>query len=164
MSGRPIAMLAGVAALAILIAGCGGGDDTTGEASSGGAELTRAEYIKQADAACSKQNEQLSAAFNEFAESHKIANAQLSKAQGVEFSEEVFLPYVEGRIEILEGLNPPAADAKQVEAIVAATEKGLVKAKKELKSQSSRASEFEDPFAAAESLSRAYGLEVCGET
>lgn len=166
MSGRPTAILVGVAALAILIGGCGGGDDTTAGDSSAAntAELTKAELIKQADTACAKQNEELSADFVEFAESNTIQNGELSRSQSEEFSEDVFFPYVEGRIEILNGYELSAADEKQVDAIVSATEDGLATAKKDLKTQSTNAGDFDDPLAKAEAMSRKFGFQVCGET
>ena len=158
-------MLASVAALAVSIGACGGGGDqaeTSGRAGSPAPELTKAQFIKQADAACEQQNEELSAAFAEFAESHVIKGGELSKTQREEFSGKVFFPYVEKRIQILRQENPPEADVEQVEAIVAATKAGLARARRNL--SQSLTPQTHDPLAGAESMSRKFGLEICGET
>jgi hypothetical protein len=164
VSRQILTTLAGAAALAIFIVGCGGGDGD-GTTDSGttavGVELTKAQYIKRADATCSKQNEKLTVAFGKYSLSHPIKKGTLTKAQSREFSEKFFFPYVEKRIEILQELNGPDPDVKQVETIVVATEDGLAQAKKDLDSPDGQSP---DPLAKAESLSRAYGLKICGET
>lgn len=154
------AMLAGVAALAILIGGCGGGDDTATGGTTAEVELTKAQLIKRADASCSKQNETLSQHFGEFSLENPIKNGEPTQEQSREFSEEFIVPYLEGRIELLEGLSLPAADENDVEAIIAATEDGLELVEEKVRSGTSN----QDPLAQAETLSRKFGFKVCGET
>ena len=142
--------LTGVVALAIFLVGCGGGDSES-------EPLTKAEFIKQADAACSKQNKKLAADFIAYARSHKV-DEQLSPAQQQKFAEEITFPYLEERIEVLTELTPPKADAKEVEAIVAKTEDGLAQARKNADEQA------ENTFTKAETMSRAFGLKICGSS
>jgi len=151
-------MLAGVAALAIFIGGCGDGGsaDTTA-----GAELTRAQILARADATCGKQNEELSQHFEEFSVANPIKNGEPTEAQSKEFSEEFFFPYVEDRIEVLEELDLPAGDEKEIVAIIAATEDGVERGKQKLDSGNISS---DDPLAKAEAMSRKFGFAVCGET
>jgi len=61
-----IGVLAGVAAMAIAIAGCGGDDDTTdtgatGASGASGTALTQEEFVSQANAICADANSQVEA-------------------------------------------------------------------------------------------------------
>jgi hypothetical protein len=159
---RLLATFASVAALAILIGGCGGDEaDTAAGGTTAEVELTKDQTIKRADATCGKQNETLSTHFGEFSIANPIEDGELTQAQSSEFSQEYFVPYVEERIAYLEELEFPDADAKKLEAIIAATESGLEKAKENVDSGQSSA---QDPLAKAEALSREFGFQVCGET
>jgi hypothetical protein len=160
MCKRLFLILASVAALAVVASGCGSDDaaDTTGTAE---VEVTKTQSIKQADAACSKQNEALSKHFGEFSLENPIKNGQPTKAQGLEFSEEYFIPYVEDRIRLLQNVDVPAGDQKELEAIVVATEDGLERMEKNV--EANRTSS-QDPLGRAEAMSRKFGFTVCGET
>ena len=163
MSKRLSTMLAGVVALAIFTGGCGSGDeaDTAAGGTTEEVQLTKAQLIKRADAACTKQNETLSTHFGQFSLDNPIKEGELTKAQSEEFSEEFFIPYVESRIELMQELNAPAAEQAELEAIVAATEDGLEQAEENVASGKTA---NQDPLAKAESLSRKFGFKVCGET
>lgn len=90
MSKRLFPILAGVAALAIFV---GGGEaDTATGGTSEEVQLTKAQLIKRADTACTKQNETLSKHFGEFSLENPIKEGELTKAQSREFSEEFFPP------------------------------------------------------------------------
>jgi hypothetical protein len=156
-------MLAGVVALAIFTLGCGSGDeaDTAAGDTTEEVQLTKTQLVKQADAACTKQNETLTTHFGEYSLDNPIKEGELTKAQSEEFSEEFFIPYVESRIELMQELNVPAAEQAELEAIITATEDGLMQAKENVESGSMT---NQDPLAKAEALSRKFGFKICGET
>jgi hypothetical protein len=146
-----MAMLAGVVALAMLVGGCGGSSEDE--------SLTKAEFISQADAICTEANEEYKADYEAFLEEESIDKEQLpSEAQGLEFLEEAFASNAENRLNALRDLSPPAADEKEVEAFFDATEQGLEKVEKNVKTL------YDDPttFTKARELGSAYGFKVCG--
>ena len=157
---RVLAVLMGVAALAVFFAACGSDDESESESES--SALTKAEFIKQADAACTKENKELAAELTAFLASHKLKNGVPTQAQKEEIVRELNIPHLEGRIEMLRELPPPDTEAEQVEAIIATTEDGLAAMKEDpLVSLSDPA---ERSIVRALKLSRAFGLTVCGTT
>jgi len=73
LSKRLLALLFGALAIA-LVAGCGGGSDSTtgGDSSESASSLTKAQFIKQADGICEQGNKAVAAEAEEFAEENEI--------------------------------------------------------------------------------------------
>lgn len=112
MSKRFLTLLAGVMALAALTTGCGGSDDEA---------LTKAEYVKQANAICKKLNEETAVKYEAFYKANKDAGtAELQATVAT-----MYLPALEERVEALNELTPPAEDEEKVEAILDALEAGI---------------------------------------
>lgn len=155
MSKRFIALLAALAALALIIAGCGGGSDSTETTSS----LTKAEFVKQGNAICAKGNEEIEEAFEEFGKEHGFSKEkEPSKAELEEAVETVLIPKISKEIESIRALGPPDEEAEAVlDAAEEALEKGEEDPKQFLKEENA------GPFAKANKLSREYGLTKCGE-
>jgi len=150
------AVLAVLAALmlAALVAGCGGGDDTTDET----VTLTKTEFIKQGDAICKKGNDQSEKEAEEFAEENGFTLEKASKDQLEEAVAEVLVPNVNQQAQELDELGAPEGDEEQVEEIIVSLE--------------GAAGEIEDePSAVFEGkvlkepteLAKDYGFKVCGE-
>jgi hypothetical protein len=152
-----LAILLGVGVAAMLLAGCGSDSDTTTESE----PLTKAAFIKQGDALCKESNDEIAAASKEFLESQGAKAGEFpSPAQIEQIGKEIFIPHIEERVDGLRELSPPVGDEAQVEAILVATEDGLVTAKKISKSLfASGAKNY--PFAKSNKLMSAYGFEVC---
>jgi predicted RecA/RadA family phage recombinase len=147
-------------ALTAIVAGCGGGDDSTG-ASTGGDEtvvvLSKAEFIKQGDEICTAANDQNQKEAEEFAEENNFELEKASEEQLEEAVAEVFAPSLSQQAEELAALGAPEGDEEQIEAIVVSLEDA--------------AGEIEDdptvvfgPDALKEpkELAIAYGFKVCG--
>src|SRR4051812_38786011 len=101
MGRRSLAILVAAVALAIVIAGCGGGSSDEG--------LTKAEFIKKGNAICEEVNKEFAAEYRAFLDSIGVKPGKYANdAQAHEVAEEVYLPSVERRIEELRGLNPPS--------------------------------------------------------
>lgn len=158
MSKRLVTMLlAGVAALAVL-GGCGGGgeDDQTDQTTA----LTKAQFIEQADAICTKTNEEYVAEYEEFAKENGIKKGERpSKSQNLEVAEAIFLPNAQVRLEALQELDPPGKE-EEFKAFLKATEEAIAAGEKSPKKLYGR----EYPFAEAQEIAGIYGFRVCSLT
>lgn len=161
MSGRgAFAVLAGVLVAAVVMFGCGGsssgsggGSDTTVSESS----ISKAEYVKQAEAVCEKGNEELEADFATFVkEKENVKKA--SEADYVELLEKVVAPNISAEVEELRELDVPKGDASQVGAMLIAREESLSIAEEEPKAM---VADSEKVFGKATKLASAYGLKAC---
>lgn len=139
-------------ALAASVAGCGGGDDDTTAAT-----LTKAEFVKQADAICGDASEKNEEEAEEFAEENDFTLEKATEEQVEEAISAVLVPSLNEQAEELSALGAPEGDEEQVEAIVTALEDAAA----ELEDDPSGAFEG-DTLAEPGKLAEAYGLEVCG--
>lgn len=155
MSKRLIVTLAGIAAIAVIAAGCGSGsDDST-------SSLTKAEFIAQADAICKKGNDEIEANFEAFAKKNGLkGNEEPSKAQGVEISETILLPSIESQSEELRDLEVPNGDEAEISAMLESLDQGVEEAEEDPESLFASKS---DPFGPANKKAKEYGLKVCGQ-
>ncbi len=149
-----LAALALLVALAALIAGCGGGDETTDET----VTLTKAEFIKQGDAICKEANDQNEAEAEEFAEDNDFKLESASKEQLEEAVAEVLVPSLNKQAEELDALGAPEGDEDKIEEIVVSLED----ATGEIEDDPSLVFE-EKTLEEPNQLAEAYGFKVCGE-
>jgi hypothetical protein len=156
VSKRFIALLVALAALALIVAGCGsGGSDSTESTSS----LTKAEFVKQGNAICAKGSKEINEGFEEFVEENGLSKTKAPpKAVQEEAVETVLIPKISKELESIRALGPPDEEA---EAVLDAAEEALEKGEEDpiqfLKEEST------GPFAKANKLAREYGLTKCGE-
>jgi hypothetical protein len=156
VSKRIIAMLAGALAIAI-VAGCGGGgDSTTGSDSS---SLTEAEFIKQADAICEKGDKESSKEVEAFVEENNVDTNKPTTKQQEEVITEVVAPNVQGQVEQISELGAPSGDEKKIEAMVDAVEEGV----EEIEADPKKLIEGNNPLGKGSKLAKEYGLKSCGE-
>lgn len=144
--GSLVALL-GFLVAALLVAGCGGDDETS--------SLTKAEFVKQANAICKEGRAEREDLFKTFTE--EIKSGKATREDQESLVTVVLKPPYEKTIESLKGLGAPEGDEKQVEAIIAAMEKGLEKA--EDNPLVSLRTNIQ--FAEANSLAAKYGLKDC---
>lgn len=109
-----LTMTVAAVVLAALVAGCGGGDETTDET----VTLTKAEFIKQGDAICQKGNDQSEKEAEEFAEENDFELEKASDEQLEEAVSEVLVANLRGQLDELEALGAPEGDEEQVEEII----------------------------------------------
>jgi ABC-type glycerol-3-phosphate transport system substrate-binding protein len=169
LSKRLIAMLAAVLAVVIVAAGCGssGDDSSSGDTGSSDttettdttAALSKAEFIKQGDAICTKGNKTIETEANEFAEENDVNTAKPTRAQKEEVIVAVVAPSVRKQGEEIAELGAPSGDEAEVEAIVAAVEEGA----DELEKDPGLLIDNKNPLAKSSKLAASYGLKVCGE-
>ncbi len=150
MSKGLIALFAGVLLIA-LVAGCGSSSDSS--------SLTKAEFIKQADAICTKGEKAIETGAEKFAEENNVNTEKPTKAQKEEVITQVVAPSIRKQGEEISELGAPSGDEDKVEAIVDSVEEGA----DELESKPAQLFEGKNPLAAGSKLAKEYGLKVCGE-
>jgi hypothetical protein len=154
-----MAIAISVLALAAVAAGCGGGDDSSGSSSdsSSATTLTKAEFIKEADAICGDANEQGETEAEEFAEENDFTLEKASEEQLEDAVAAVFVPSLNQQAEEIAALGAPEGEEEQVEALTSSLEDA--------------ASEIEDDPGVAlggdalnkpAKLAQELGLKVCG--
>jgi hypothetical protein len=139
-------------ALAAFMAGCGGG----GEAP---VSLTKAQFIKQANAICSRGAARFNALYQSFVRKYPLPGGKRRSLD--EYSEAVktaLAPAIKWELEEIRALGVPAGDAHTVDTILAAIEGGLEKVEKHPGVQANTERQFER----STNLANAYGLETCG--
>jgi hypothetical protein len=141
-----------MAAIPLLLAGCGGGDGSRSEADvKTGPPLTKSQFIAQADAVCNEaDSEQLRQSVHFVRQNPDAKREDLLVPAG--------LPPLRKQVKKIEALTPPAADEKAIEAMLRAFEEGIEQAEED------PASAFEasgGAFEEANKLAAGYGLQVC---
>ena len=140
-----------VAALAVLVAmfasGCGSSSSSSKTA------LTKTEFVAKANAICKKGN----AAVTEAAKT-QFSGSQPSTSQVAAFGTKTVIPNIQGQITAIEALGAPSGDEAQVKAITDAVDQGLATVKDD---PTLFAQQGNSPFAKANGLSKAYGLDQC---
>jgi hypothetical protein len=132
-------------------------EESGDEESSSGAAPTKAAFIKEADAVCSKAELKLSEEVLEFAKEAGIdieKEEEPSDDQKTEIYEQIVLPNIANQAKELEALTPPKGDEATIE---------------ELTSTLSDEAENADPssldentFEDASKMAQEYGLHSCG--
>ena len=138
-------------ALATLFAGCGD-DEESGDSGDGGSAPTKAEFVKEGNAICEKGNAELDAATANF-------GPQTPPAEVDAFVTDTLVPNVQGQIDDLRELTPPAGDENTVDEMLDTAQDNLDTVEDDPASIRSG-----DPFAEANQLLRDYGLTVCGSS
>lgn len=153
MGTRLAAAGAGVLAIALIVAGCGGSDPSVSTSS-----LSKAQFIKKADAVCAQGNKRLETNFATFLQEKKNLKHP-SEADFEELVGKVVVPNLKREVKELRALGAPSGDEDRVGEIITAIEEGIETAESDPKVA---ASSSEAVFGVSSRLSKEYGLEVCG--
>lgn len=150
----PALVTAIVAAIALTAAGCGGGDSTTT------ASTSKAEFIKQADAICSKAGKQTQAEFVNFTTRNGLAKGKEPTAkQYSEIATTILVPALKQQVEEFSALEPPEQDKDLIDQFLAAVNQAI----KKVESEPQTAKSPEKLLAGADKLIKGYGFKVCGQ-
>jgi hypothetical protein len=153
--GRGTIAIAVALAVAALVAGCGGGSD---DSSTAGGSISKAAFIKQADAVCQKGTERMQRAILVFLKQHKDVKRP-NKAQSETLVGTAIVPSVETEIKALKALDVPEGDEDRVNAIIGALEEGLETAED---NPEAVVASSDAVFGISGRLAGEYGAEVCG--
>lgn len=161
----PIALLAGVLAAVLILVGCGGGgsDDSTSTSSdSSTAALSKAEFIKKADAICTAGGKRTQEEFAAYTKEKKLTGKQEpTPAQLTEVSDEIQVPALKRQAEEIRALGAPTGEEDQVNKLVDAIDEGIENV--EAADPKEALASLSTLFAEADKLAAAYGLKVCGQ-
>ena len=167
MSKRFIATLAGALAIVVLVAGCGGGGDssdttaadTSGADTSDAPALSKAEFIKQGDEICAETGQKLQEGITDFTTEKGLDGGQEpSEEEAEELVTDVILPLIQTEAEEIDALGAPKGEEAEVEEIVVGIEEGVA----EGLDDPSIATGSENPFADIDQRSQDFGFKVCG--
>lgn len=141
------ARLAAASALALVAAvtAAGCGDDGP----------SKAEFVKKADAICTKESKKTTAAAQQLTSGGKPDQAALTK-----FIKDTALPNVEDEVDQIDKLDTPKGDEDKVKAITDSVRDGVDKTKSN--PAALLASSSGGPFDKADKLAKDYGLKKCG--
>lgn len=110
-------MVIGVVAATCFALGCGSSSsEGTSASETASAPLTKAQFIKQADAICKKVSRERSAAFVSWQEKLPPGAAE-TEAQSDKGIKEVIVPSIQRELEELKGLAPPEKDKAKISRI-----------------------------------------------
>jgi hypothetical protein len=113
--------VAAAALVAVLVSGCGGDSEA--------ATLTKAEYVKQADAICAERKKEWTSDLASYKKKVKEENASSDPDKQAELAEDVLdeslLPALQKQLESLEELGPPAGKEKQVDKMLKSLSNGI---------------------------------------
>lgn len=161
---RLAALLIVALAIAAMASGCGGGGGDSGSSGDGDSDATatsisKAEFIKEADAICTKGGERAQSEFAAFAKESRIPEGgELSSAQWEEAGLKVLVPELEQQAEEVRQLGFPAGDEAQIEAFL----DGVGKAIEGIEENPKLAKDPSKLLADAHKAIEGYGFKVCG--
>jgi hypothetical protein len=148
---RPTILLAIAISIAIVALGCGGGSDQASTTS----PPSKAEFVKQANAACERARAGLGKRVSDF-ERQRAGRKPEPGADMVHF---IYLPTMEAQIFMIEELGVPRGEEKWIDALLDAERFGVDAVAVKPRVPSMAAAERE--FAKADNLFLAYGLDSC---
>jgi hypothetical protein len=148
------AFVAAAIAVALVVAGCGGGGDSGTTASS----ISKEEFISKADAICKKGTERMQAAIGRLLKKQPNIT-KVTKDEQEKIVATVMVPSVSREVKELRALGVPDGDEERVDAIIAALEEGVETAERDPEAVTNSS---EVIFGIASRLAGEYGAEVCG--
>jgi hypothetical protein len=155
MRGRGfVAVLIGVLAIAAVGAGCGGGESDA----TAGDQLSKAVYLKKADAVCLRNWEEVKNDYNKFVKAHGGRDVAFDDIDSItEYVDTVVIPNKEQLLDELREVGTPSGGEEKVNAILAAYEEGIDVAEEDPE----RAAVGEGVFWYAADLAQKYDLRNC---
>ncbi|MFN8159907.1 MAG: hypothetical protein U0R52_02525 [Solirubrobacterales bacterium] len=140
-----------------LLAGCGGGGgDTTGVPTG---DVSKADYIAQADQVCQAQRKKLQKESTDYFVNQLglPPNQSPTPEQFATFAKQSLIPSVQSELDQLRQIEAPSEDADRISKVYDTAQQELAAIKKDPSSVASG-----DSFAKANKLAQEYGFKVCG--
>jgi maltose-binding protein MalE len=158
LSKRLIVLLAGIVAVAAVVAGCGSSDDGSTDSTTA---LTKAQFIKQGDAICEKGSKQIEDEAEAFAEENDVDTEKPTDDQQEEVIETVVGPSLQSQADELSELGAPSGEEAKVTAMLDALEEGA----QELETDPGvlLGKDGSDPLGEANKLANEFGFKSCGQ-
>jgi hypothetical protein len=132
-----------LAACAAPVAGCGGGSK----------KISKAEFVKRADAICTRANAKDAAAARA-----RFDNRRPTRAQVTSFGTSVLIPSIQRQLNGIDALPKPKTDEGELKDLLASARRAIGKVKADPTLLVSTSS----PFVDTNRKAQAFGLHVCG--
>lgn len=146
------AFVAAAMVVALVVAGCGGGDSSTTAGS-----ISKEDFIAKADAICKKGTERLQKAI--FAAlKHPRNLTKVSEAEQIKIVTIAMVPNVSREVEELRALGVPEGDEEKVNAMIGALEEGVETAEQDPQAVTKSSDVV---FGISSRIAGEYGLTVC---
>lgn len=153
-------VLAAIIAAALVAGGCGSSDSQTGsgEITVETGSLSKAEFIKQADAICKTAHERVLDGYAEFIQRNDVpASGPGLEEKAAELMDSVVIPAYADEVDEISSLGAPRGDEQKVSAILEAVQRDLAKGEQ----QPLYATNGTGFLGKASDLAEAYGFSVC---
>jgi len=149
-----LALLAGALAVALVATGCGSSSDST-------TSLTKAEFIKEGNAICTKGNDKIESEYEAFSKEHNLSETKApSMAVQEEAAEDILVPLVSSQVEEIRALGTPEGDEGEVDEILTGAEEAVEEGEED---PATLIGNEPGKFKEVNKQAREYGLTVCGE-
>ena len=147
MLGARTATMISLAAIVAVPAACGGDDSS---------DVTKKEFIAKADAVCKETNDKIEALVSDLPQ-------DTTTEQAAQITVDKAIPLFRDQIEQLRDLDPPAADADDLEQLWDDLDASTDELEQQLKDDPEKAfSDGFDPFADESKTATDYGFQECG--
>lgn len=164
LSGRLTALLIVALAIAAAVSGCGGGGNDSGGGSGDDGDATassisKAEFIKEADAICTQGGKRTQADFVAFLNEKAIPEGgEPTTEQWEEMGTKIIVPALEEQAEEVRQLGFPAGDEDQIEAFLGGVDEAIEK----IEGNPKLAKSADKLLTDAHQAIAGYGFKVCG--
>jgi hypothetical protein len=146
------AFVAAAMVIALVVAGCGGGDSSTAAGS-----ISKEDFIAKADAICEKGTKRLQAAI--FAALKKPQNlTKVNEAEQIKIVTTAMVPNVSREAKELRALGVPEDDEEKVDAMISALEEGVETAEQDPQAVTKSSDVI---FGISSRIAGEYGLTAC---
>jgi hypothetical protein len=146
------ALIAAAMAIALVVAGCGGGDSGTTAGS-----ISKEKFMVKADAICKNGTERMQAAI--FAAlKHPRDLTKVSQAEQEKIVTTAMVPSVEREVKELRALPVPEGDEERVDAMITALEEGIETAERDTEAVTKSSDVL---FGISSRIAGEYGLKAC---
>ena len=148
---------AGLAAGVVLaaLAGCGGGDEPDDFSPVVSEPLSKVEFLREADRICYSSEARIEAAADELV----LGREEPDPAEVERIAISLVVPALETEVRAIRALGAPEGDEQEVEAILAATERGIRQIEADPRGLLDG---IPVPLTRAQRLAEAYGSQQCG--
>jgi hypothetical protein len=151
-------VLFGVFSFAVLLgAGCGGEGEGDGEATA--TTISKAAFIKKADAACGKAGKQGEAELKAFLKKHKLGKGdEPNNVELTELGETVLLPLLEQQRDEFRAAGVPRESGDEITSFLNAMDEAI----ESLKKDPTQVKSSPELLKRVDRLAKEYGFKVCG--
>lgn len=143
-----------VAGLLLVLSGCGGGGEEA---------LTKKQYVRRANAICTRFSNKLSRESQAFEEKHGLNAAAPNQHEREQIILGVLLPNVEERLEELKTLPAPKGEEAKIAQIISTLEVAQKEARTHPVRSAAPIAHRGEPFRMAMDMTAAYGIGFCGQ-